>query len=117
MTTDTRLILVRAVHTAVWAFFAGCIVAIPLAAFADRFEWVVGLAALVAIEVLVLFCNRMRCPLTNLAGRYTSDRRDNFDIFLPEWLARHNKIIFGTLYAVGLIFALARWVDRGSSAT
>jgi hypothetical protein len=37
------------------------------------------------------------------------DGRDNFDIYLPEWLARYNKEIFGTLYVVGLVFALVRW--------
>jgi hypothetical protein len=30
----------------------------------------------------------MRCPLTGIAARYTDDRRDNFDIYLPPWLAR-----------------------------
>jgi hypothetical protein len=58
----------------------------------------------VAVEVLVLAFNRWRCPLTDVAARHTSDRRDNFDIYLPEWLARHNKVIFGTLYVAGLAF-------------
>jgi hypothetical protein len=47
--------------------------------------------------------------LTDVAARYTDARQDNFDIYLPLWLARHNKSIFGTLYAAGLLFALARW--------
>ena len=70
------------------------------------------LAAIVAGEVIVLVFNRMRCPLTGVAARYTEDRRDNFDIYLPEWLARHNKLIFGALYVGGLVFALVRWVSR-----
>jgi hypothetical protein len=51
----------------------------------------------------------MRCPLTDLAARYTDDRRDNFDIYLPEWLARHNKRIFGWLFVGGLVFTAVRW--------
>jgi hypothetical protein len=47
--------------------------------------------------VLVLIANGGRCPLTTLAARYTMDRRDNFNIYLPEWLARHNKLIFGSI--------------------
>ncbi len=39
------------------------------------------------VEVAVLAFNGMRCPLTDLAARYTDDRRDNFDIYLPLWLA------------------------------
>ena len=59
---------------------------------------------------LLLALNRGRCPLTDLAGRYTEDRTDNFDIYLPIWLARHNKIIFGTLFAMGELFLLGRWL-------
>jgi hypothetical protein len=47
--------------------------------------------------VLVLIANDESCPLTGVAARYTVDRRDNFDIYLPEWLARHNKLIFGSI--------------------
>ena len=50
----------------------------------------------------------MRGPLTAWAARYTTDRRDNFDIYLPLWLARHNKSIFGALYVAGAVFALVR---------
>jgi hypothetical protein len=42
--------------------------------------------------------------------RFTEERRDNFDIYLPEWLARHNKLIFGALYVLGIAFTAARWI-------
>jgi hypothetical protein len=29
-------------------------------------------------------------------------RRDNFDIYLPLWLARRNKAIFGALFVLGV---------------
>jgi hypothetical protein len=48
--------------------------------------------------------------LTDLAGRYTEERRDNFDIYLPLWLARRNKAIFGMLFIVGELFVLGRWL-------
>jgi len=54
--------------------------------------------------------NRGRCPLTNWAGRFTDERGDNFDIFLPEWLARHNKEIFGTLFVVNEFIVLSCWL-------
>jgi hypothetical protein len=57
--------------------------------------------------------NRRRCPLTDLAGRYTEERTDNFDIYLPLWLARRNKTIFGTIFAVGELFLLWRWLISG----
>jgi hypothetical protein len=60
--------------------------------------------------VAVLVLNRWRCPLTSVAARYTADRRANFDIYLPEWLATHNKSIFGALYFVGVVFVLVHWL-------
>ena len=44
-----------------------------------------------------------------VVARITDDRRDNFDIYLPLWIARYNKPIFGWLFVVGLLFTLARW--------
>jgi hypothetical protein len=105
----TSLRLIKVVHTAVWALFAGSILAIPAFAWSERWLGASVLIALVLIECLVLVANRMRCPLTDLAARYTDDRRDNFDIYLPVWLARHNKRIFGWLFVAGLIFTAVWW--------
>jgi hypothetical protein len=111
---EVALTFVKVVHTSAWAFFAGCIVALPLVALAGHFHLAVWLAAATLVEVAVLIANRWRCPLTDLAARFTDDRRDNFDIYLPLWLARHNKTIFGTLFVVGgLVAVLARvWGRR-----
>jgi hypothetical protein len=106
------LIAVKLVHTAAWAFFAGCIVAIPMAAWWGRYPTAAWLSAIVFGEVLVLVANGWRCPLTSLATRFTEARHDNFDIYLPIWLARHNKLIFGVLYVFGMAFAYVRWHER-----
>jgi hypothetical protein len=100
---------VKTVHTVVWAFFAGAIVAIPVVANYGRFGWAGILSAVVMVESLVLALNGMRCPLTDVAARYTGDRRANFDIYLPLWLAKWNKQIFGALYVGGAVYAIARW--------
>jgi hypothetical protein len=57
--------------------------------------------------------NRCRCPLTDVAARHTDARADNFDIYLPLWLARWNKTIFGTLFFVGEMYLLREWLARG----
>ena len=101
--------LVKILHTVVWAVLAGAIVAIPVLAWAGFWFSAAALIALVLVECIVLAINRMRCPLTDIAGRYTDDRRDNFDIYLPLWLAKYNKLIFGSLFAAGLLFTLALW--------
>jgi len=101
---------VKVVHNIVWALFAGCIVAIPMASLNGDNRAAFWLAAIVLVEVAVLALNKWRCPLTALAARYTTDRGASFDIYLPEWLAKHNKVIFGTIYLVGVATAGVRWV-------
>jgi hypothetical protein len=102
---------IKLLHTVVWALFAGAVLAIPVAGVLGRFRWVLGLSILVLVEVLVLAVNQMRCPLTGVAERYTEDRSDNFDIYLPVWLARYNKLIFGSLFLAGELFVLWRYLE------
>lgn len=107
----SRLILIRLLHTAVWLFFCVCVFALPVAGGYHRFGWAMVLTGLILLECLVLFLNHKRCPLTDLAARYTPDRADNFDIYLPLWLARHNKAIFGTLFVIFDAFVLVCWLQ------
>ena len=44
------------------------------------------LTVLILIECGVLAVNRGRCPLTDVAAKFTDKRADNFDIYLPNWL-------------------------------
>lgn len=113
MPSASPLFAIKLLHTLVWAFFVACIVAVPAAAHLGRFDIAFWAAAAVMLEVLVLLLNRWRCPLTDVAARYTDDRRDNFDIHLPLWLARRNKTIFGGLFVIGLAYALVRWMRPG----
>ncbi|MCK6549857.1 hypothetical protein L6R52_28730 [Myxococcota bacterium] len=109
MRAESKLRAIKVIHTIVWAVFAGSIAAIPVVTFAGELRIAWGLIAFVFLEVLVLVVNRMTCPLTDVAGRYTTERQDNFDIYLPLWLARNNKRIFGTLYVAAVVYAL--WVS------
>ncbi len=103
--------LVKIVHTLAWAFFVICILAIPWYARRGAFAAVALASAFVLAEIVVLVLNDMRCPLTALAARYTDDRSSNFDIYLPETIARYNKQIFGTLLVLGWLYAAYRWLD------
>jgi hypothetical protein len=47
-----------------------------------------------------------------LAQQFTADRADNFDIYLPNWLASRNKTIFGTLFVVNELIVLWCWRKR-----
>jgi hypothetical protein len=103
------LTAIKLFHTVIWAVLAGCILALPITGLMHRFDWAVALTVLVLAECGVLVLNRGRCPLSDLAARFANERADNFDIYLPKWLARHNKTIFGTLFVVnGLVVLWCR---------
>ncbi|MCF8245228.1 MAG: hypothetical protein K9J37_12895 [Saprospiraceae bacterium] len=63
---------------------------------------------LMALEGVALWIGRGACPLTPIARQYSDSQKSNFDIYLPEWLARYNKQVFGTLLAVGTGLVLWR---------
>ena len=107
-----KLTAIKLVHTLVWAGMAVCIGLLPVAALARRFMAAFVLSAIVICECVVLAVNGGRCPLTDVAARYTEDRASNFDIYLPVWLARHNKAIFGSLFLLGEIVLAWRWLIR-----
>ena len=74
------------------------------------YDYALVLTGIVVLEILVLAFNGWRCPLTIIAERHTDDRRGNFDIYLPLWVARNNKLIFGTLFLVGELVVLLSWL-------
>lgn len=110
-----RLVAVKLILTLAWAFFAGCIFGMPIASWAGQHGLAGILAILVLVEVIILALNGWTCPLTAVAARYTEDRESNFDIYLPVWLARYNKHLFGPLYVVALIYAGVSWATSVSS--
>ena len=63
---------IRLLHTVIWAVFAGSILAIPLVTALGDLRLALWLSLFVGGEVVVLVVNGMRCPLTDLAGRYAN---------------------------------------------
>jgi len=105
------LVKIKLLHTVVWVFFASCILALPIAGMLRRFRLAATLTVFVHVECVILAVNHFRCPLSNLAARYTAARAPNFDIYLPAWLARNNQNIFGTLFVAGGLFVLWKWMS------
>lgn len=99
--------IVKLIHTIIWAVMVTAIFYILYCGIINiynNFLWFsVGL---IAFEGLVLLINGGTCPLTPIARKYSSDTSDNFDIYLPNWLAKYNKIIFTLIFIVGLILII-----------
>jgi hypothetical protein len=104
MSTALKLVSIKLVHTAIWAVFVtaiGYVIYCGLANDIAQYTWIA--AGVVILEGLVLLIFGGRCPLTLIARNYSDSNQENVDIFLPNWLARYNKLIFTSLYVVGLI--------------
>ncbi|OGX86735.1 hypothetical protein BEN47_12165 [Hymenobacter lapidarius] len=113
MTAKGKLLLIRLAHTLVWAFFVAAIGYVVYSGLADKITahtWVAS-GLVLAEGVLLLLFNR-RCPLTILARKYSHSYRANFDIFLPEWLARHNQVVFTSIYMAGLVLLAYQLVQQ-----
>jgi hypothetical protein len=104
------LTAIKLLHTLIWAFLATSILALPVVGVLRRFRWAAILTVIVLLECGLLAVNRGRCPLTDLAARFTVDRNPNFDIYLPNWLAQHNKVIFGVLFIAGEVVVVGCWL-------
>jgi hypothetical protein len=104
------LVAVKLVHTAIWVFFVACIIAMPVAGWYKHFGFALLLCGFVLFECAVLAMNRGKCPLTTIASRFTADRSPAFDIYLPQWLARWNKVVFGAMFVVNCLVVLGQWI-------
>lgn len=105
MKTD-QLFIIKVAHTIIWLFFNVVIFYLLYAVIINKIDfWVWLCVGLVVVEGLVLLMFKMFCPLTVLARKYSDSTKDNFDIFLPNWLAKYNKLIYTTIFlvAVGIL--------------
>ena len=109
MNQTHKLLAIKLAHTLIWAFFVVVIFYVLYSGIYDKvttYTWI-GIG-FVLLEGLVLLVFKMFCPLTLVARKYSDSEKDNFDIFLPNWLAKHNKLIFTTIYVLALLLVLIR---------
>jgi len=104
-----KLLTIKLIHTLIWVFFVVVIFYVMYSGITDNitvYTWIsIGL---IIGEGMVLLLFKLSCPLTVVARNYSDSRKDNFDIFLPNWLARHNKLIFTSIFVVGFIVVVYR---------
>ena len=106
-TPDNNLVklwAVKLIHTLIWLFFNGVIFYLFYAVVTNQIDkWVWIGIGLFALEGIVLLLFGMQCPLTVAAKKYSASTKDNFDIFLPNWLAKYTKIIYTSFLTLILI--------------
>ncbi len=112
MENHHKLILVKILHTFIWLFFNVVIFYLLYAVIVDKIDkWVWINIGLIALEGLTLLAFKKLCPVTLIARRYSDSQQDNFDIYLPNWLARNNKEIYTTIVAIAIVILIYRLLN------
>ncbi len=113
MKDQTKLRLIKWSHTLVWLFFNVVIFYMLYAVLVnkiDKWLWIgYGLFLLEGITLLVF---KYYCPLTIVARKYSDSTAENFDIYLPVWLAKHNKLIYTSILFVIFIITIFRLLQN-----
>ena len=103
------LVIIKLVHTAIWIFFNVVLFYLFYAVIMNKIDhWVWIGIGLILLEGLVLAAFKTMCPITLIARRYSDSTKDNFDIYLPNWLARNNKLIYTTFFIFILLVLFYR---------
>ena len=101
MTAPWKLAFIKLIHTIIWIFFNIVIFYLFYAVIIDKIDkWIWLGLALFLLEGIVLLIFKMKCPLTVIARRYSDSTKENFDIFLPNWIAKYNKPIYSSILMV-----------------
>lgn len=109
MTDGSKLIVVKALHTLVWIFFNVVIFYFLYAVIIDNIDkWVWICLGLIGAEACILLVFGNVCPITIVAKNYSHSSNDNFDIYLPNWLARYNKLIYSAIVITGIAILIYR---------
>jgi len=109
MQNKTKLTIVKVIHTFVWIFFNFVIFYMLYAVLKDKIDiWLWIGYGLVILEGLTLLLFKFFCPLTIIARKYSDSTKDNFDIYLPNWLARNTKLIYTSIMILIVIITIYR---------
>jgi len=99
------------VHTVVWLFFNAVIFYMLYTVLIGKLDlWLWVGYGLIVLEGLVLLAFKFFCPLTIIARKYSDSTKDNFDIYLPNWLAKYNKLIYTVIMVVILVITIIRLI-------
>ena len=67
---------------------------------------------IVFLEGLTLLTFNLHYPLNLMARKYTSSTKDNFDIYLPSWLAKYTKRIYTTIFGIICIITIYQILNQ-----
>ena len=111
MTASSKLAFIKLIHTIIWIFFNIVVFYMSYAVIVDKIDkWIWMGLGLFLLEGIVLLFFKMKCPLTVIARRYSDSPKENFDIYLPNWLAKYNKPIYTSILLIVVAILVYRLI-------
>ena len=102
-----KLILIKGLHTVIWVFFNIVIFYLLWAVISNRIDrWVWTCLGIILGEGLLLLLFKNICPVTLMAKKFSSSDEANFDIYLPNWLAKYNKTIYTIIVFIAVLILI-----------
>lgn len=112
MDGETKLTLIKSIHTLIWIFFNVVIFYMLYAAIANKLDiWLWIGYGFVSLEGIILLTFRFVCPLTLIARKYSNSTKDNFAIYLPNWLSKYTFSIYTTIFALITIITIYQMLN------
>ena len=109
MAENVKLVFIKIVHTIVWVFFNVVIFYLLYAVVVNKIDkWVWICITLVFLEGIILIVFKNICPVTLIARKFSNSKQDNFDIYLPNWLAKYNKEIYSIIVLIAIVILIYR---------
>ena len=109
MRDESKLNLIKTIHTLVWIVFNFVIFYMLYAVIIGKIDlWLWIGYGLFVLEGITLVIFKFICPLTVMARKYSNSSKANFDIYLPNWLAKYNKLIYTIILAVIIIIHIVQ---------
>jgi hypothetical protein len=103
------LTFIKLLHTIIWVFFNVVLFYLLYAVVLNKIDIRVWICiGLVVLEIITLLIFKWFCPLTVWARKYSDSTKHNFDIYLPEWLAKYNKLIYGIIFTLSVVILAFR---------
>ena len=107
-----QLVRIKIIHTIIWLFFNVVLFYMAYAVIVNQIDkWVWIGIGLIVLEGIVLLIFKKMCPLTIMARKYSDSAKDNFDIYLPNWLAKYNKLIYTSFFILIVAGVLYRTLN------
>ena len=107
MKSETKLIIIKSIHTLIWLFFNVVIFYMLYAVIVNKLDiWLWIGYGLFVLEGITLLVFKFFCPLTIIARKYSDSTKANFDIYIPNWLAKYNKTIYTSILVIIIIITI-----------